>query len=176
VTEVTRYGPGEAAPSFAPGDFLLTHSAGVVPAAIRLGEALRCHGRRKVYAHWSHAALVTGADGSLIEAGGHGVGRGNVSEYTPTEYHLVHIDATDADRVEMVDFAIACVGKPYGFVTIACIIMRIVTGLRWTFGVDGTYICSGLVAHALGRGTFIFAKDPDGMWPSDLAEAFAVIP
>ena len=87
-----RYRPGKSAASFsatvAPivskpsaraGDFILTHSTGVFGQLIRFGQHLRYTGSEKVFAHWSHAAIVVNDSGDIIEALGGGVQKRNIS-------------------------------------------------------------------------------------------------
>jgi len=63
----------------ASGDFILTHSTGVFGQLIRFGQHLRYTGSEKVFAHWSHAAIVVNDSGDIIEALGGGVQKRNIS-------------------------------------------------------------------------------------------------
>src|SRR5512142_1465022 len=95
--QIRRYGPHESVPLLntaprvttspvaLPGDFLLTHSAGLYGTLIRFGESIRYWGADKVYAHWSHAAMFVDGDGNIIEALSGGVQKRNISVYLGTE-------------------------------------------------------------------------------------------
>lgn len=160
------------------GDFILTHGRHWTSALIRVGQALRFRGRDRKYAYWNHAALVVDANGDIIEALGPspGVVRQNVSKYAPREYTVVRIKAAPDDRDEAVGFARACLGEPYGVLTIVSIALSLLTGTRFSFGFDGQMICSGLVARALERTRAIFTKEPSHIMPADLARAYGVVP
>jgi hypothetical protein len=54
---VERYGPGEEAAAFEPGDFILTHADHVTSRLIRFAQRWRMRGARREFAHWSHAAI-----------------------------------------------------------------------------------------------------------------------
>src|SRR2546425_4765081 len=91
VARVERYGPGEEAPRYEPGDFLLTHRNRPIGALISLGQKRRFRGPDSVYAHWSHCALVADGDGGIVEAEALGVVKSHISKYRATEYHLVRL-------------------------------------------------------------------------------------
>lgn len=177
ASKVERYGPGESVITMAQGDFLLTHARAWTSSLIRLGESWRYWGKRKTFAHWSHAALFVNVDGDIVEALGNGVQKRNVSVYRDTEYHVIHlIEASTDDREHAVAFADHCLDNHYGFLTIASLVITLATGSKFCFGVDGQMICSGLVARALERTGAIFEYDSWHMMPADLAEAFNVQP
>lgn len=180
MSEVIRYGAGEGASGTIPGDFILTHRYhNWYSDLVAAGQGLRFKGDRAVYAHWSHAALVTGYNGEIVEARARGVIRENISEYTSREYHYVHLDHpayTDADRLEAVTFAESHVGDRYGWPTILALGFTILTPEGVEFGLNGTEICSALVASALERGPYVFPKGSISMMPADLAEYFHVLP
>lgn len=178
---ISRFGPGqEAAPTdYAPGDFILTHSSGLFGRLIRFGESLRYWGEDAKYARWNHAALIATADGWLIEALSHGVVMTPISHYTPTEYFLVHLNDSDADirdRGQAVAYARYCLGEGYGWLTICNIALALLTGCKFTFGIDGQVICSGLVARCLERTSIIFPGAASNVSPADLAKQFRVDP
>jgi hypothetical protein len=179
--QIRRFGPGQAAaPSeYAPGDFILTHSNGLFGRLIRFGESLRYWGDDAKYARWNHAALIATIDGSLIEALSCGVVRSPISRYTPTEYFLIHLHEDDADirdRGQAVAYAVYCLGEKYSWLTIGNIALALLTGCKFTFGVDGRVICSGLVARCLERTSIIFDGSASNVSPADLAKLFRVEP
>ena len=173
---IQRYGPGEVAEQTQPGDFILTHGGKLYDRLTQWAQSLRMYGKARKYTRWNHAALIVDADGSIIEADGPGVCLAHLSKYQPTEYYLVHIEASDEDRGEEVAFARSCLGQPYGRLTICSIFLSLLTGTTLAFGLDGTEICSGLVAQALVRTNVIFDKDPTHIMPADLAKHFSVEP
>ncbi|MGD1278721.1 MAG: hypothetical protein ABR964_16025 [Tepidisphaeraceae bacterium] len=177
--KVTRFAPGEIVPptDYQPGDFILTHGNGFFSKLIRFGQAIRFRGKNRKFAWWNHAALIVAEDGSLIEALGAGVRNTNISKYAPTEYHLVHLNPSLADRhdrEQMVHFARDCLGRKYGWAIIISISLSLLTGCKFSFGFDGEFICSGLVARALERTSVIFLREPSHMMPADLAKYFNI--
>ncbi len=176
TADVTRYGPGEAVAHTVPGDFILTHGDKLYDRLTQWAQSLRMHGSDRKYTRWNHAALIVDTDGAIIEADGPGVCLENLSKYQPAEYYLVHIEASDEDRAEEVAFARSCLGQPYGRMTIISIFLALLTGTTLAFGLDGTEICSGLVAQALVRTTANFTKEPSHIMPADLAKYFKVEP
>ncbi|HEY7889850.1 MAG TPA: hypothetical protein VIC29_16640 [Steroidobacteraceae bacterium] len=179
--KVKRYGPAEEAVpgEYAPGDFILTHSHGLFGRLIRIGESLRYWGADAKYARWNHAAMIVSADGRLIEALSQGVVRSHISKYKSTEYVVVHLndeDADDRDRQQAVAYAGYCVREKegYGWLTICNIGLALLTGCKFTFGVDGQVICSGLVARCLERTSVIFDGAASNVSPADLAKQFHV--
>lgn len=169
-----RYGPGEEATEFKPGDFILTHKNKMIPRFIRFAQRLR--GRERKYSHWSHTAMITGRDGVLVEAETKGVIRGNLSQYKDVEYHLVKIDsvADDHDRQQAVKFTESMVGQPFGVLDGIGLILSLVTGLRLNVSYNSHLVCSALVARALERTAAIFDDEPAHMLPADLARYFKV--
>jgi len=188
--QAIRYGPDESVPTSKtaiglaapkpvarPGDFLLTHSSGIYGKLIRLGEALRYWGEGKVFAHWSHAAIFVNDAGDIVEALGGGVQKRNISAYQGAEYVVVHLPATTTplDRQQAVEFAEFSLNDPYGWLTIVSIALCLLTGAKFSFGVDGQQICSALVARCIERIGEIFPEgDPWHLSPADLAKHFDV--
>jgi hypothetical protein len=183
LARVKRFGLNEEATpaDYAPGDFILTHSSGLFGRLIRFGESLRYWGDDAKYARWNHAALIATADGGLIEALSRGVTKTSISHYKPTEYFLVRVSEDDADardRRQAVAYAEYCWDKheEYSWLTILNIALALLTGCKFTFGVDGQVICSGLVARCLERTSIIFAGAASNISPADLAKQFKVDP
>jgi uncharacterized protein YycO len=171
---VEHYGPGEEPDQTVPGDFVLTHGDAWTSKMIRFGQTLRIHGDDRKYTYWNHVAMVVSSDGAIVEALGAGVKPGHLSRYVGTTYHVVHIDATAADRVQVVNYAQSQVNIPYGFLTIVSIAFGLLTGAKFTFDFDGQHICSGLVARALERTDAIFNRSPEHIMPADLAKYYQV--
>lgn len=180
---VERLAPGEEPEQLVPGDFVLTHGDAWTSRLIRLGQRLRIHGEDRKYAHWNHAALIVSDTGTLVEALGRGVLRTDLSKYRRAEYHLVRIGASESDRRQAVAFAGWAAGGPggerrqrYGFLTLVSIAYTLLTGGRFTFGIEGQAICSGLVARAMERTDAVFNRTPSHIMPADLAKYYGVEP
>ena len=180
AVQCVRFGPGEQPPpeELQPGDFILTHGAGLFSYLIRFGQRLRFRGKDARFAWWSHAALLTSSQGDLIEAVGAGVQRANLSKYRETEYHLVKLgDLADArDREQAVKFATWSLGEDYAWFNILSIAIGLILGGKFTFGFDGQAICSGLVSRSLERTNAIFNRSSSHIMPADLAKYFNVAP
>jgi uncharacterized protein YycO len=177
MAEVVRYGAGDGASGTIPGDFILTHRYhNWYSDLISFGQGIRFQGKRRPYAHWSHAAFITGYDGEIIEARGRGIIRQNIHEYKDREYHYVHLNYEMSDRLQAIAFAESCLGDGYGFLTIIALALTIMTPAGIEFGLNGTEICSALVASCLERGPYIFPKGAISMMPADLAEYFDICP
>ena len=173
---VRRYGPGEEVADPQPGDFILTHNATWSAKLVQFGQKLRYRGAESKYARWNHTALIVDNQGSIIEALGRGISQSHISDYKPTEYYVVHIDATEADRQEAVAFARACLNQRYGWLTLVSIALSLLTGTKLSFGFDGQQICSGLVARALERTNAIFLPEASHIMPAFLAQYYEVDP
>ncbi len=178
--------PGTDARAFQSGDLILTHGKAWTSRLIRIGQRLRFTGESRRYTFWNHTALIVNEQGDLIEALGAGVQRRNISVYHPTEYQVVRIEASAEDRRQMVAFAETCVDLKYGYAVIASIAASLLTGTKLSFGFEGQYICSGLVARCLERTDYlmpvrerlpqIVARSSSHTMPAHLAEFFRVDP
>jgi uncharacterized protein YycO len=169
-----RYGPGESAKEFLPGDFILTHRQHLVSKLIRVAQKIR--GRERKYSYWSHAAVIVGADGALVEAETKGVILTNLSEYGEREYHLVRLggSADKRDRRQVVAFAQSLVGQPFGFLDMFSVALSLLTGAKVNVSYRSHLMCSALVARALERTSAIFDDEPAHMLPADLARYYGV--
>lgn len=166
-TTIEHCSAGTDATTAQPGDFVLLHRPGFVPSMIGLGERLR-FGK----GHWSHVAYVI-TPIEIIEALARGVERNPLSEYRDIGYVVVHTHMNPLDVEEANAFALSCVGQRYGFFTDFGIALRFLTpGRGLWFGMDGTEICSGLVAQALVRGTANFKVNPASISPTELAAEY----
>ena len=154
-----------------PGDFLLCHRRGFASWAIRTGERIR-YGKG---ANWSHAAFCETSD-TIIEALTGGVARNSLDVYHDVEYALVHADLHGDDQQQAINFCRSMVGAKYGFLADFGIALRFLTpGRGLWFGMNGSEICSGLVAQAMTRGWMIFADNPASLSPAELAMAYGVV-
>lgn len=147
-----------------------------MPALITLAQRRRFRGAARAYAHWSHAALVVTAQGTLVEAESTGVRRSPLGKYREEEYHLVRMDGylDDDQRLEAARTAELWVGDAFGFLVMLDLTIWLLTGLRVRWVRRDHQICSGLVARALVAAGQRLAQDPAFMLPADLAEAYQV--
>jgi uncharacterized protein YycO len=176
--DVTRYGPGAEVDSPEPADFILTHANTVTSQLIRAGQKLRYFGRDRKYTHWSHAGIFVNHAGDLIEAVGSGVQQRNISVYKDTEYYVVRLrNVSASERAQAVRFAEHCLSQRYAWLTLAGVALSLLSGSRFSWGVDGQQICSALVARALERTGQIFVEEePWHITPAGLAKHFGAEP
>ena len=159
---------------FVPGDFVLAHRHRPFAALITFAQRRRFRGPDRRFAHWSHAALIVGADGSLVEAEATGVVRSSIDKYRDGEYHVVRFgaDFTPDCRAAAVAYAESQVGQAFGYLDMAGASLHLLFGwpLRWVR--RNHEICSSLVVKALQHGDRLCEFDPPTTLPADLAKAF----
>jgi len=175
---VTAWPAGDEPTAWVPGDFILTHNTRLLSKLIRFGQRLRIHGDDRVFAHWSHSALVISEAGDLIDVDRRGVFRTHIREYRDIEYKVVHTGASADDRRQAVDFAEWAAEQHHriGALLFASIALNLLTGGKVSFFVDGTTVCSGLIARAQERCGAIFHRSPTHIMPADLAKYYDVRP
>jgi uncharacterized protein YycO len=178
VATVERYGPGEEARDFSPGDFILTHRHNPIAGLISAGQKRRFRGPDAVYAHWSHCALIVDRDGALVEAESTGVRRGPIARYKADEYHLVRLgpEFEPAARERSVAYTNAQVGQSFGYLALVGASVYLLTGLPLRLMRRNHQICSGLVVRALQAGGLLTDVDPEITLPADLAKRFGARP
>ena len=178
MAKVERYGPGEKATRFDPGDFILTHRFRPIAALISFAQAIRFRGTDSIYAHWTHCALVVDEHGALVEAESVGVKLSPISKYQSKEYHLVRLgDGFSPDaRMQAVAYANAQVGQAFGFLALAGSALYLLFGLHLRLMRRNHQICSGLVVRALQKGGLLKDADPDLTLPAHLAKIYDVHP
>lgn len=156
-----------------PGDLLLCRSTGPVGWLIRFGERVRYYGwwrslgwlARAILrlnppdepdepAWGNHIAIHIG-DGLVVEALAQGVVVTPLAHYQAGRYRVVRLAAcrpavTDVERAAAVAFAreMAARHAKYGWLSIASIILQLVTPVRLDVSFDGAVICSALGAQA----------------------------
>lgn len=173
---IAYHRPNGMLPEIIPGDFLLHHSTAFHSKLIRFGEGLRFRGADRGYAYWNHASFVV-APGRIVEALGSGIEEHDLAKYAHSDFARVRVRWELRDRRQAVAFARAQVGAEYGYLTLVGVTLHMLTGGKLTVGVDGTRICSGLVAACLERGPTIFEHhDATNITPADLARHFRVPP
>lgn len=175
---VERYGPGAEAGEFDPGDFILTHRHRLLAALISWGQKRRFKGPDAPFAHWSHAAVVVGLNGDVVEAQSRGVQRSPIGKYRAEEYHLVRLgqDLSDDGRRAAVAYAEGEVGQAFGYLDLIGAALHLLFGWRLHWMRRHHAICSSLVVGALQRGGLLRDLDPAATLPADLAKAFDVRP
>ena len=176
MAEFERYGPGENAVRFDPGDFILAHRHNPMAWLISLAQKIRFRGSDAVYAHWSHCALIVDEGGALVEAESTGVTRSPISRYTDDTYHVVRLGAEfpAEGRKRAVEYTNAQVGQGFGFLAAFGAMVFLLTGLPLRLMRGDHQICSGLVVRALQKGGLLRNADPDLMLPADLAKIYEV--
>jgi len=178
MATVERYGPGEEAKDFSPGDFILAHRHNLIAGLISQAEKRRFHGPDAPYAHWTHAALVVATDGSLVEAETTGVKRSPISRYRDDEYHLVRLGAGFGPeaRERAVAYATSQVGQGFGFLDLFGAALYLLFGWPVRLIRRNHQICSTLVVHALQQGGLAMDLDPALTLPADLAKLYDARP
>jgi cell wall-associated NlpC family hydrolase len=148
------------------GDYGVVKTSGVFGKLIRFGTMSR----------WNHAFIYIG-DGLIVQANPTGVAIGKVTQYPVIGWNQ-HEELTDEQRDKIVTEAKRLVDRPYGFLDIANLILRIL-GLKALantkvlekmaerYGV----ICSELVALAYDAASINLCNKPANIvTPGDLAE------
>lgn len=172
-----RYAPGAHLEGAQPGDFVLTHRNGPIPRLIRLAERARFRGPDRVYAHWSHAALVVSADGMIVEAEASGVQRSPISRYLASERHLVRLEGVGVEqRAAAARYAESQVGNAFGFLELAASGISLLTGQTLRLQRASHMMCSVLVARSLERAGQHFERPIEDILPADLAKQYRVRP
>jgi uncharacterized protein YycO len=152
--------------SYQPGDILLVHGTDLLSRLIGWGTR----------SHWCHVALIVSAAGDLIEALNTGVTRTTLAKYAGHEVLIVNTRLSAEDRARAVAYATARVGDPYGWLTIAGIVIGRLTGLRLILGLAHHEDCSWMVGEALAHAGVDFNADETMTTPADLAAYYAVTP
>ena len=98
-----------------PGDVILIRGAGWLGRLIRLFERMRYRtDEDRAYANWSHAAIVVGRDGLLVEVLHTGVTFSRLEKYRDQDYRYIRLDLSDSDRKSAASYACACLRQKYG--------------------------------------------------------------
>ena len=178
MARVERYGPGEEAGDFAPGDFILTRRHNPISRLISVGEKRRFRGADAQYAHWTHCALIVDGDGTVVEAESTGVRRSPISRYKASEYHLVRLggELPPDGRERAVAYANAQVGQAFGYLALVGAAIYLLTGWPLRLMRRNHQICSALVVRALQAGGLLADFDPSTTLPADLAKNFGARP
>lgn len=136
-----------------PGDLVFAHGKGFISWAIRFMQGIRSP---KVDAHWNHVAVLDHLDADnkwvVVQAAGKGVEHAYLEDVAPGGTYEVVACPSSADPKKVVEFACSQAGEHYGFLTIASIVLNIITPKRIALRKPGTWICSALAAGALWYG------------------------
>lgn len=178
MPKVERYGPGEEAKDFVPGDFILAHRHNLIGGLISQAQKRRFKGGDAAYAHWTHSAMIVEHDGALVEAEVTGVRQNPISRYHDDEYHLVRLglEFSEAGRARAVAYSRAQVGQGFGFLAMFGVGLYLLFGWPLRLVRHGHEICSGLVVRALQAGGLVPELDPVLTLPADLAKLFDIRP
>ena len=148
-----------------PGDYGVVRSTGLFARLIQIGTLSR----------WNHAVIYIG-NGTIVEANPTGVETSPVSRYENIAWNQ-HEELNDFQRMTIVNHAISLVGKPYNFLNIAGLMLRIV-GIKFLgnwilkhLADHQGYICSELVAECYRLAGNVLVSEKDYLVnPGDLAE------
>jgi hypothetical protein len=171
-----HFPPGEGVDWSRPGDFILVSGTSWRSRVISAYERVRAHGlEERRCAYWSHAALVAGTDGAIVEAGTAGVVLQHLEKYREDDYRYVAVRATPEQRRRAVGFAMSRVGSRYGNLLLANLVVSALTRGRVRLE-SPCEMCGSLVARALASAGESFEMRPTEMSPADLAMHYGVIP
>jgi hypothetical protein len=177
-----------------PGDVVLVRSSGIIPSLIRFGERVRFMGWPKALMwlakcviriapadvpadpwYVSHAAVCVGD--VLIEAQAQGLQTAPLSKYDQADTVVVRLadlrpDVTPADRARAVLYARGQLAAHdrYGWLSIASIVLQLISPLRLDLSWDGALICSAFAAQCLEHaGVILATRSSLTTMPADLA-------
>jgi hypothetical protein len=172
-----RYRPGEAVARSRQGDVVLIHGPGWLGRSIRFFQRRRHRDPGDVpFAYWSHAALVVTPAGHLVEAGPRGVVFNRLEAYRHCDYHYVHLDLSDEQRLKVMQYAYSCVSQKYGRLGFCLFAIALLLGDRFRVRDHGQQACGALIVRALERAGLTFERTPADTMPADLAKRFGVRP
>ncbi len=175
AVRVERFGPGESMPAPRPGDFILVRGDFWISRFVWLVQWLKLRGRDDPRAlHWSHAALVAGRGGRIVEVVYAGIRASHLERYRDTDYFYVRVDAPLRQRIAAVAFAESRLGRPYGRLGFPALAVALLTRGRWCRRVWPLHNCAALVALALARTGANFPRPAHDMLPADLARYYNV--
>ncbi len=119
-------------------------------------------------AKYNHAFMCADEQGVIIEANPSGVAVDHISKYAGVDVVFKRPPYAVGAAAIAVRAMRSYVGERYGFLTIACVALSMLTGSRLRFGIAGTEICSGACADALTRANIDCGPDPTYDTPADL--------
>lgn len=151
------------------GDIGLTAGTDRIDDLIRFAESRR-YGRKSMEARWSHAFIVTSEldGGAVTEAVSHGVVRNPLSRFATTAHVIYRPNYPEGGARLAANFVAFKVGDRYGYIEIASLALALLTQTKVRFGVEGQYICSGLVGAALDHAGLDMPDSPEWCTPADI--------
>lgn len=178
-----------------PGDLLLVRGSGVVDSLIRFGERVKYHGWRSAVARglssvfhraipedpsdpaWVNHAAVCIGDGQLIEAEAKGLIQSPETKYTVGTYVVAPLSdvqplVTDEERGCLVSFAREQLRRHdrYGWLSIASIVLQLLTPTKLDISWDGALICSAFAGQCWEHaGVLLTTRSSLTTMPADLA-------
>lgn len=144
-------------PNQCPGDLVFCHSVDIVGRFIRLAERIRFRGGSM----YNHVATLNewhtedGGFWTVIQAEAHGItDYRELDDVAPGgSYTIVPTPAQNV--AQQLAFLRAQVGEPYGFLTIASILVNLMLPKFIDVELPGTWICSAVAAEALRAGGWL---------------------
>ena len=139
------------------GDLVFAHGSGAVSRAIRIAERIRWSGG----AGWNHVAWLDHQDATgrwvIGQAEAHGVTRDKPLESVagPKGSYVIVSAPTAVDRDRLLEFLRGQVGTRYGFLTIASIVVTLLSPRFVNVMLPGTWICSAVVGEGLRYGGWL---------------------
>lgn len=155
-----------------PGDIVFCHSAGIVGRAIRLAEFFRrdwyesklgITATERPGDFWNHVAVLSSVHGmpydpahwTVIQAEGKGVVSATLDTVAPGgRYEIVRLP-NGVDATKVIRFMGAQTGSHYGFITIASILVTLLSPRFYNVMLPGTWICSAVAAEAMRYGGWL---------------------
>lgn len=158
-----------------PGDIILIRGTGWLGCLIRYFERMRYRAAEdRAFAGWSHAALIVGRDGLLVEVVHTGVTLSRLEKYRDQDYRYIRLDLSDVDRKSAVSYACGCLRQKYGVLSFLLFAACLLAGDRWRIRDRGQQGCVALIVRALQRAGVKFERQAADMMPADLAKQFGV--
>ena len=145
------------------GDVFVATGSGLFDRIVQFGQHWRFPA---LDAKWSHAGIIVSDAGDTVEAQASGVRTGTLT--ADRQVRIIAIEP-EASRQKVVAIAKSRLGERYGWATIACLVLRLLPPARLTFGVDGSLVCSGLVALAMEGAGDDMGDTPADTYPAQLA-------
>lgn len=157
-----------------PGDFFLVCDwhEDLLGKLIQAGSRVR-YGNTDL-ARWSHAGMIVGIDGSIVEAEAAGIQLNHISKYTHADLYVVNPGADDTQRQLACAFAKAQVGVPYDKLDFVALAFQLLLNSKISIHNSVRFICSGLVSRCTEKYITGYPRSPECMMPSDLADYWNV--
>jgi hypothetical protein len=177
LESIERCDPGATISDPRPGDFILVRGVGWLGWLIRIFERMRYRtDQDRPFAYWSHAAIIVGPEGLLVEVLHKGVVLSKLEKYRGQEYHYIHLNLSEANRRNASRHACACLRQRYGASSFLMLAFSLLVGDRLRISDRGQQGCAALIVRALQCAGITFERGPAEMMPADLAKYFGVRP